>query len=1068
MILRRCWIDAFGMFANFRLPASPEEALGNGLCLFLGPNEAGKSTLLEFVRRVFFGFPTPKAKGNHYEPVAGGRHGGWVEVEVSDGRAFRVERRPGARGGKVHLTPLDGEGVDANEMNWDLLLGSATEELFANIYAFGLAELQQFGILGEKGARQLIYGVGMGLRGTSLTKAAAQLDKQADELLKPKAGGRLNNLFAALDAYNRQIREQQEASKTFEPQRQELVERQEVLGRLQQERERLRKRQRYLEMLLTAHEPYLRRRAAEDDLAALPAIDAFPSQGLTRLETLLERLSVLQQQVDQSVSVCADLRTRLTATDVDEALLKERSRVETINQGLEQYRARLNDLPGLGQAVQASRDRLSDAFQGLGPDWTGEKVKAVDRSLQVEQDVSAFDKQWEVAEGNLAGARLRVEQAKADVEKRREQLQQAQQTFSQALTPDPPETHHWERVREAARKLRAFLPQRADLQRRVEDGEARLGDLQSRLRQAETEEAPTFFPAWPAVAAALSGLAAIITGFFNDVQPDPDRFIFGAVILLVALVAWRTSRRSRSQVARWEERQSANLQIARPSADEEKQRLEKARSDLQTLDDQIRQALDAAGLPAQALPDDLEEADLRAEKAMAQLKEKAQLRGEVRELEECLHRAEEERNARRQQTQLAEEKLQAAASDWRRWLISRQLPERLSPNSARAFFERVGLAQDRLRAYEETVRRRETTTQQVQEYEAAIVGLLRDMSIPAPEPVKEADILRLVEELRAAEKARDTRDSLTQQVRDEETRLAGLQSEFGSVRSGLENLLTEARVTSPEDFRQREEIYRRRQEVKKEIKNRRSEIINLTGEGLFAETCATLATLEPTSVAGELQQLAEKLPILDSENDVLVKEIDRRTNELQSLASSAELARLLTDRESTRSQLEGAAEEWAVVTLSQHLLDRTRRVYERERQPAVIRSASARFHAITRERYASIISPLQGGEMEVESLGGRRLSLQQLSRGTQEQLYLCLRFGLVEERDHNAEPLPVIMDDILVNFDPERARAAAEQLIRFAESRQLLFFTCHPSTVETFREIDADVSVRELSPKAVA
>ena len=48
--------------------------------------------------------------------------------------------------------------------------------------------------------------------------------------------------------------------------------------------------------------------------------------------------------------------------------------------------------------------------------------------------------------------------------------------------------------------------------------------------------------------------------------------------------------------------------------------------------------------------------------------------------------------------------------------------------------------------------------------------------------------------------------------------------------------------------------------------------------------------------------------------------------------------------------------------------------------------------------------------------------MDELSRGTGEQLYLALRFGLIEEFAGQAEPLPVVMDDILVNFDVERAR----------------------------------------------
>jgi uncharacterized protein YhaN len=48
--------------------------------------------------------------------------------------------------------------------------------------------------------------------------------------------------------------------------------------------------------------------------------------------------------------------------------------------------------------------------------------------------------------------------------------------------------------------------------------------------------------------------------------------------------------------------------------------------------------------------------------------------------------------------------------------------------------------------------------------------------------------------------------------------------------------------------------------------------------------------------------------------------------------------------------------------------------------------------------------------------------------------------------------LPVLMDDILVNFDDERRLAAAEVIAEFAASRQVVYFTCHPATAEAFAE----------------
>jgi uncharacterized protein YhaN len=85
-----------------------------------------------------------------------------------------------------------------------------------------------------------------------------------------------------------------------------------------------------------------------------------------------------------------------------------------------------------------------------------------------------------------------------------------------------------------------------------------------------------------------------------------------------------------------------------------------------------------------------------------------------------------------------------------------------------------------------------------------------------------------------------------------------------------------------------------------------------------------------------------------------------------------------------------------------------------------------------------------------------------LSRGSAEQLYLCLRLALASEFARRAESLPLIMDDVLVNFDPERARAVALELAKFSERRQILIFTCHPATACMFTEASPGAAVIQM------
>ena len=88
-----------------------------------------------------------------------------------------------------------------------------------------------------------------------------------------------------------------------------------------------------------------------------------------------------------------------------------------------------------------------------------------------------------------------------------------------------------------------------------------------------------------------------------------------------------------------------------------------------------------------------------------------------------------------------------------------------------------------------------------------------------------------------------------------------------------------------------------------------------------------------------------------------------------------------------------------------------------------------------------------------------------MSSGTRDQLFLALRLATLKEYLGRSEPMPFVVDDVLVNFDDERARAALEVLAQLSERTQVLLFTHHGRIREQAEELGerAAVSVLELS-----
>ena len=129
----------------------------------------------------------------------------------------------------------------------------------------------------------------------------------------------------------------------------------------------------------------------------------------------------------------------------------------------------------------------------------------------------------------------------------------------------------------------------------------------------------------------------------------------------------------------------------------------------------------------------------------------------------------------------------------------------------------------------------------------------------------------------------------------------------------------------------------------------------------------------------------------------------------------------------------------------------------------MVQHAQDFFSHITGQRYARLFVPLGERTVTVMDGSGGARRPHELSRGTREQLYLALRFGLVREFGEHAERLPVVVDEVLVNFDPERARLAAQSFAALSETNQVLVFTCHPGTAGMFEEA-AGAQVIEVEP----
>src|SRR6185295_18351109 len=192
MRIENIHVDGFGVWND-----QTWGPLGPGLNVFHGPNETGKSTLMAFIRSMFFGFEK-RGSAKRYEPVNGGSHGGSLGLVVGDTH-LRLERKAG-RHVRGTVAVYAGDSV-SDQTALERLLGGTTKTLYHNVFAFGLEELEQFHTLQETEISSHISCARLGIGASRWTAVQRDLEeRQASLFLSRGQSSTINVAFKELES----------------------------------------------------------------------------------------------------------------------------------------------------------------------------------------------------------------------------------------------------------------------------------------------------------------------------------------------------------------------------------------------------------------------------------------------------------------------------------------------------------------------------------------------------------------------------------------------------------------------------------------------------------------------------------------------------------------------------------------------------------------------------------------------------------------------------------------------------------------------------------------------------
>jgi uncharacterized protein YhaN len=225
---------------------------------------------------------------------------------------------------------------------------------------------------------------------------------------------------------------------------------------------------------------------------------------------------------------------------------------------------------------------------------------------------------------------------------------------------------------------------------------------------------------------------------------------------------------------------------------------------------------------------------------------------------------------------------------------------------------------------------------------------------------------------------------------------------------------------------------------------------------------AELSRTDPLELQGEKERLQAGVQELSSLISADDQEIGDLKGKLKFMEQDEQLSDLLFQQRTVQEQLTEATRRWATLAVCRHLLEEARGVYERERQPQVIREADHFLHTMAHGRYRLLAAVGEDGvHLEDKSLA--RKEEVAWSAGLADQVYLAIRLGLAREFGRHSEPLPVILDDVLVKFDPARRQNAARVILDFAREQQVLLFSCHPEFVDIVGAVHRDPRHQETA-----
>lgn len=1016
-------INGFGVWTDLAV-----SDLSGNMTVFYGPNEAGKTTLMQFMRAVLYGL-TPERRSKYMPPVYGGKPGGSLRLSGPYGtfnclREVRASADPNSPG-NLSITRADGSVVGGHQIT--TLLSDIDEPIFNNVFAFGLRELQELGTLSNTAASELLYKLTSGLDRVSIVDVMRSLQEARHQLVSPDGETcelaelieRRRGLKKEIDSLTEQGRHWSGLATERMTVTDEVTNLEKLISDFDHE-------SRKLSMAVQVYDNWISRDAIDEQIEALEPITSVPESAIADVDKLNRLISEKRGLGEQLRHQCTRLRDEYRTLPIDRKLWSYASRIEAMDEQLPWIESLESQINWIHQDVSKSQKDL--------------KV----RGSELELDVDAiYDRLPEIT----TSAKAMLEGPATDLFEAEEFLRETRHEADQAKDEAKELSKHMDGVLadngqmdlagalERAGEQVSQLRRRIQIEHRIDKmGRAQV-ELDEDLQELKEEQIlPWQNTAGIGLAFAI-GVACILSGwnYLWGTEQGVMLIFFGLALSVFAGVVKFMLERNAETELEDTDRQLEQLQHQLTEAREERERLD------------------------EDLPPGQGSLDARlktAEEHVERLEELLPLNTEV-------EAANQRSGAATRRVNEAENELRQANDRWKRALREAGLPDKMNPEQIRQIADGIGQMSNTVTQLSSRQQELVTRQEELDALRKRIENVMQEVGVRTVSEDPRAQVGQLKDLLARQQHMIDRRRELKKEFREARRDLMKVRRALDKLDGRRSAMFAAAGAEEETEYRELAVRYARYVTLCEERDELDTQIEAALGEHFSEEVIAhEIHTVNDESLEQRLERVNVRMQEAQARQAHLHQRLGELNSEIKSLAKDRSLASARLELNCLNQRIENLSDQWRTYAVMGKTLEEVCRRYESERQPETLNAASTYLEQMTEGKYTRVWTPMHENNLYVDTSEGESLRLEVLSRGTVEAVFICLRLALVAAYARRGIILPLVLDDVLVNFDLQRAQAASQVFRDFAnDGHQILMFTCHHHMMQMFHDLGVDIRV---------